>query len=1074
MLPRRPVASCRDWSRLRPAREPVRAAPRLRLLGLVCFLLIFGTGALCPKWAEAAEPVRVRIRLELTPAQTPGATLRVFEGKLLGVKSLGPADDDPADLTLDLERGRAKLSRQTPRARDGLELTLDPTGDLVLRTEWHTSEANRDAETVEVRLADLTRQKTVELLGKRLRLTIEPATAATPKAVPPETAPSENNLDTDPDDEPLAEPARLLTSRRHLVFAPGERLDLLYRAPRPTGPDATPDTTQGEAALQWSLHHRSTGERLAYDYEPLVAEDSSQNAALTAAVTIPMPRAEGLYDCRLFLDPPGPPAPLLLAEVTLAVVDATTPLPIQPPGDAPIDTFDPDHTGLWRAFTAKSSTNRLDKAVQRVTRLTQREAASRDTTSRDQADDHTTVTTAPPPPAPFRFRTDQPGRLHRLDLAGRPAEPPLPALFLWPESRDLRITLPPELLAASAKLPSASLWQPGVEPIAGPSDPRRLWGLIVDRPTELGGLIALDGVARTPPQSADDWFLTVDRLIETLLARHENGLIIRVNDDVLPLWMPQPKGLSPPGTGAADIDLADLVIDPLELLLRKCQRAGISVIPAVHLARNDAPRNADGKPPHALSPTTHAATRRLLADLRTTYRARPTLAGIALVIDGQSVWEFHSPDEGFAQLQGEFAQSRPQTASPIRTAAGTATGPAPVRPIPSQSSSRDAKNSPGGSAAYVTPVSASDPAWIDYRAARLADWYHRLAQDLTRDWPTGRLFLDIRTPLPTLPLDAPGRAPTNSLLARGLLPRPPLAPQSTQRPPAWLFDAQSWDLLQGDPLPPDPRVLLGWIEPPASAPHISLREPPPSLSRSLAATDFQFVFHTGDPLFASRDPAWNLLREPLRSLPLATPGTAVTSHGQSGIAVRSIATPDGITLFALNTTRLAVDLELTLTGCPASTATRLSGPASLEPLPLPADKATSHAVARITLPPSQLWIRPLDSRTVRLDSARIHWPEPELARLSRELDALQSRLGQLESAVRSASTEPTGADSTAVHAADEYRTLTRAYASAHRAWREGRYADCDRLLAEQAPPAATPSRPSEPTADRSWLTPWRK
>ena len=117
--------------------------------------------------ALAAERVTVRIRVELTPARTPGAVLTVSGGRLIAAMSPSAVEGDAADdLTVDTKRNRARLTRATPRARDALDLVVEPGDEAVLRMEWHTVEAQRDAETIELKLSDLARGDRARTLGR--------------------------------------------------------------------------------------------------------------------------------------------------------------------------------------------------------------------------------------------------------------------------------------------------------------------------------------------------------------------------------------------------------------------------------------------------------------------------------------------------------------------------------------------------------------------------------------------------------------------------------------------------------------------------------------------------------------------------------------------------------------------------------------------------------------------------------------------------------------------------------------------------------------------------------------------
>lgn len=1110
---------------------------------------------ICLLWqaaARAADRVTLRIHAELSPARTPGAVMTLSGGRLIAAVSRSSVEGDAGgDLVVDSKRNRVRLTRATPRARDALDLSVEPGDDAVLRMDWHTVEAQRDAETIELKLSDLARgDRQIRIAAHGLRLTVSRIANEAEEAIPPIGEEAFN----DPG-RPDAGRLELRVSRDHLVFAPREPLliEAEYSGDRSVPGDEEPPF------LEWRLLQAGTERVLAYDYEPLINEGGRKKARLS----LRLPAAEGVIDGEVRVIQPGGHA--LTTARLRCVVLAPSHLPAVQSEIGPYASDD-SRSGLWWSRGRGGESGRLERTMKRLFGRRDEEA-----------------------PPVFSWRDLEAGRPHRLDLVGPSerqavllADASAPngftwesrqgpsSLLVWPGASGMQLVFPQTPSTVSLHRPAVVLRDES--PVWS-----RWWGVRVDNPAAIEEL-ALPVGANEPPEAV--WVRGVDRLLESVLIRGENALLVDVTDPRFPLLATRDEGdQSVPvlrfGENSSDSrPVEEFAFDRLEVLLRRATSADVAVIPLVSLPRTG---------PLAGLPT--IAAEPVFRSIRSRYGGHASLAGIALRLDGESPWEYRSREEGWSGLATEFANSRP--ADPAR---------------------------PGR-----TQVSWQDPTWPEWRAQATQMAWQQLAQRLTASWPAGRLVLDIHpTPLSAdeaREAAAPGYR-FDPLLARGLSPRA-AAPLPGRQTLLYLIDASAWAEERRDQPAAEGTTLVGWSEAALSAEEVD-RERPEFLPLAyapapvdevvhwLSRTAGEAVFSSLPPRFVRRDTEWDELRDLFRQLPAASWPGHRTAFGNDGLMVRAIRSGDQLVLWAINATGLAAEVDVTIDGCPQSMATAVVRGGD-EPLGCP-PQPSGQLQTTLSLSPRQIWRATLISPEARLTAARVRRPQVEISRLSKRIDAVTARLVELEqmhraqpgerfaSGFESTPTEtlawepasraaPWSLDRTVMRdgqhavtlasaeseivsrelplsrapqievtawmkaqrgdysveivaettrgdaawsdrrklsagtnwerksvvftlpetargqplrvrirglgagrlwvddvviqsdseAAGEYRALTRTLAAANVAWKEGRYADCDRLLRETPTRSAATTGPAASrTAERHWLTPWRR
>lgn len=930
----------------RPRRvPPVRAMIRLAWLALVG-LMLYGGG---PVWmlppALAAERTTLRIQVELNPARTPGAVLTLSGGKLLAASSPRKNEGDgDADLVVETKRNRVRLSRTTPRSRDVVDLVLEPTSDSVLRMDWHTSEAQRDAETVELSLKDVERgERQIRLPGHGLRLTIRSMGSGSEEQLEvSDGAGSESPIQQT--GAKMTEPRlELRVNRDHLVFAP--RQPLLIEAELLDG-ELNHDTAE-TLSVQWRLLQPGTGKVISYDYEPLGREGRQWITHLS----LPLPFHEGLVEGDVSVVREGGEALATSRFRCLVLSPGRT-----PEAQSEVGPLAPDdsRSGLIFRRARPGETGRIERAVSRV--LGRKEEES---------------------PPVLTWRGLSPQRPYRLDLGPTsqrqslawtdaaesgglswPAHPLPASLLLWPSSSELQL--------AFAHAPSAfSLLQPAIELPDLPPVGSRWWGSRVENPAEIEELASPVPATEAPEVT---WLRAVDRCLESLLVRGENCLLVHVTHPETPLvsLTDHPETTMPVLRARPALDqkqaIERLPIDRLEILLRRATSADIAVIPLLSQPRTAGPA---GLPAAVAEP--------VLKALHSRYSEHPSLAGIALRLDGDSPWEFRARDEGWSQLAPEFARTRT---------------PDPARPNRPQ-------------------VSWQDPAWLEWRAQAAQGAWQQLAQRMTRTWPAGRLVLDIRSAVPNQEeaRDAVAlRHRFDPLQARGVAPRgtPP-----TGRPTLmYLLDAATWQEVRHDPQTAPAAGLLGWSEsPPHTGEPLSgdgarfrslalTRTPDDEVRGWLAQIAGDAVFSSQSIRFVRRDAGWQNLHEVFTGLPLSAPPADAVAFGNDAVLVRAIATDDLLFLWSINSTGLSAEIDLTIEGVPQSQATEIvrggSGPMGCPSRP------GSRLQTTLSLAPGQIWRATLITSTARLTAARVRRPSGEIARLSRRIEAITARLAELE------------------------------------------------------------------------------
>lgn len=1105
--------------------------------------------------ALAAERVTVRIRVELTPARTPGAVLTVSGGRLIAAMSQSAVEGDAADdLTVDTKRNRARLTRATPRARDALDLVVEPGDEAVLRMEWHTVEAQRDAETIELKLSDLARgDRQIRIASHGLRLTVSRVINRSDEAA--ETVPPANEETVDEPDHPEAARLELRVNLDHLVFSPREPLliEAEYFGALPEASGESPPS------LEWRLMQAGTDRVVSYDYEPLVREGDRNKARLS----LRLPSAEGVLDGEVRVVQPGG-QPATTARLRCVVLTPSH----HPVAQSEIGPYESDdsRSGLRWPRGRGGEGGRLERTMKRLFGRRVEEA-----------------------PPVFSWRGLEASRPHRLDLTGtserqavllaEASEPNgfswesrqgLSSLLVWPGASGLEVVFPQAPAAVSLHRPAVVLRDES--PVWS-----RWWGVRVDNPAAIEEL-ARPVAGSEPPEAV--WVRGVDRLLESVLIRGENAILVEVMDRQFPL-------LAMTGDGGRDVPVLqfgansagarpveELAFDRLEVLLRRATAADVAVIPLVSLPRTG---RVEGLPTAAAEPVLRA--------IRSRYGGHAALAGIALRLDGDSPWEYRSRDEGWAGLATEFAKSRP--VDPAR----------PGRP----------------------QVSWHDPTWPEWRAQATQIAWQQLAQRVTEGWSAGRLVLDIH-PAP-LSADeardaaAPGHR-FDPLQARGLSPRSTASPPGRQTL-LYLIDGSAWAEERRDRPASEGTTLVGWSEGelstgsvdgdrPEFLPLAYAPAPVDEVTQWLSRTAGEAVFSSLPLRFVRREAEWDELRDLFRQLPAASWPGHRTGFGNDGLMVRAIRSGDQLVLWAINATGLAAEVDVTIEGCPQSLATAI-GRGGDEPLACPPNPS-GQMQTTLSLAPRQIWRATLISPEARLTAARVRRPQAEISRLSKRIDTVTARLAELEqihraqpgeryaSGFESTPTEtlawepatqsaPWSLDRTVMRdgrhavtlasaeseivsrelpltrapqievtawmkaqrsdfaveivaettrgdaawtdrrklstgtnwerksvvftlpetargqplrvrirglgtgrlwvddvviqsdseAAGEYRALTRTLAAANVAWKEGRYADCERLLRDSSSRSAATTAPSASrTTERHWLTPWRR
>jgi hypothetical protein len=882
--------------------------------------------------AEPAGRVSLRFQWESTTAQTPGAALLATNGKFENLRSQGPRDD-PAD-SLAIERGKLRLRRETARNKDGFLVDVVSTGNAVVRGEWHTTEAGADGEQVEIKLGDLAdKPAKFRLQGGRVTLTVSRVAADADESR------TGGDARDDPTIEPTAEP---IAPRPHRVFDPGE----VFRLELPV-PDDLPDGTTVSLGWKWVDH--ATRKVAAYDYDTVIVGPER----VPWRVDAPLPARDGVFDLRVEIARKGlrNSRPVVLEETCLVIDPLGCPLPasaVSPYADDAarrlLEDFDP------------ATRERLSRTMKRWMGKVIRVSGSRDTHPLDRV----VPLEAPGAGQPFEIEltslsTHAPGaggvpgavaaatvhdlppsiRLPPSGLSDRPLRVVLPGgtpvtrnavpealtILLWPETRETALEFEGHrvLPARIRTFDGAGLrFAPPVESRGRP------WGL------DVGNLDTW-----CPPLGdggAVDWSSArtrLDRLLDAVVARGRDTLLISVPADEPPpeFAVETAEAIDVPGTRLFARPAAD---DRWEALLRLAARRHVRVV---------------ARP--VWSATREEARYSTFLDR---CRGRTAFAGLC-VNAREPIASLESDKEATTRDLTETLRSLADAVSQCHSGAILYVEAPPSSKPPAVGGPRGGYDERKSAwlASGIDPAATADRADIVW----LFDTEHPLANELR----------DVRGHDPR---GARGEVP-EAVIRGGLL---------------W---SSSRELAIGPGLAGDEDVD-GFVLDDAES---IRRRLVPALARDPLAV---FEVIRPDAPFHARvvDQAAALVRG-LPAEPLGNPFPEALPA-----VVRELRSDDRVWLAVANPTTLTFELDLVLHGVDPDGFESRSGTAPGTGGGAKVSRAREGLVVQLPVGPFTAWNASAKGREARLATARVRWPESELASLRKRMDEVRDGIVGLE------------------------------------------------------------------------------
>ena len=520
-------------------------------------------------------------------------TIETSAGTLSEITPLGLEADDPGSMQ-PIEGGGVRIFPRSPRSYDGCDLRVQaPTDENLLITI--APDVSPPSEPLAIPLAQLLRgvaQFPLDARQNRLLVQRSPGDVL-----------------------------RVKIAREHLVFEPGEKLELEVAA---NPADVAAGTSYLLAA---SLLAGRSDDQLWNEDVELKSDSGGMPGPLS--LSIPMPMAEGVYDVRLALFPKRLTTslvrgkPLFSRKVQVVVVAPVKRIDPQPVAWQSVLEIDPANPKWWDRMARLPSSLRLPNlppppvgsgVVKTQTRL-----------------DRTWVELAPSGWQAYPLTIETPGQPHILEIeypsdleqtlaisivepnaagqvapigldSGIDVPPPAPGhqpaikrhrLIVWPATRSPLVLMVNRkndrpasygrfnILAGPVELPALALT---------PSrSPGRTLAAYYDKPLLAENFSATRSVDPITGRCLCDWQTFLDagrRMTETLGHSGFNAAVITVACEGSAIYPSQLLQPTPKHDNGLFFESGQdpLRKDVLELLFRLCDRAGIQLIPAVQFA----------------------------------------------------------------------------------------------------------------------------------------------------------------------------------------------------------------------------------------------------------------------------------------------------------------------------------------------------------------------------------------------------------------------------------------------------------------------------------------------------------
>lgn len=723
-------------------------------------MAVAGNADAAPQAAPGSEEVSLQLRVAWGGGGSRrwNGTIALTAGTIELHRTLGLEADEPGSMWID--EGLLLIRERSPRAYDGVDFFVQAPLSARLIVRLAAAEGTEETPPVEIQLADvLNKPHNVPLDRQNNRLLIRRS----------------------PGDH-----LRLRFDRDHLVFSPGEKFTVSVK------PTALPVGDQSSLKLKGRLVSKTSADVL-WSTEQTVQKSGELYQPETVPLEIKLPETEGVYDLFLEATERGPlrwSKPVATRQVQLVVVSD---LPTRKGEiDAPwsrIMEIDPTHAG-WAdrlktiPLLPGSRLGPLGSGNSQIISHPLGQLLSLQSAGPGQAPAWEAYPLAiTKPGSPHLLEIDLPSNLPQTlgisivepNAAGAvmpigldsgcyaldedAAEAPewrRHRLLFWPRTRNPYVLLSNRreqgasaygklrVLAGPARLPR-SLEN-------GPQIRQRMLAGYLDRPLFAENFSAPEALDSLSGRSLDDWQTFRDggeRLAEYLAHVGYNGLMIAVLADGSTIY---PSSLIDPtpryDTGAFfDAGLDPFRKDGLELLLRIFDRERLKLIPALQFSsplpalevqvratepavegilligddgrpwhERHAPRRGLGSYYNPLHPTVQRAMLDVARELTERYGRHPSFAGLALDLSS----------EGYARLPGEAWGLDDTTIAQFEQDTGLKT--------PGEGSNRFSER-----ANFL--LGSNRKTWLQWRAAKLADFYRRLRSELTSARDDGELYL---------------------------------------------------------------------------------------------------------------------------------------------------------------------------------------------------------------------------------------------------------------------------------------------------------------------------------------------
>ncbi|MEX0716495.1 MAG: hypothetical protein WD066_07910 [Planctomycetaceae bacterium] len=368
-----------------------RTARGTRTFAACVALCLLSRASLADDHRDAAPPIRLRVEWTTDAPIAASGLFEITRGQLDEPVSLGAEANDPGSVWTDGEA--VWIHRRTPRTTDGCDFDVHSPADATLGITLKGGGTIPFDVRHEVRLAEiLADDAAVNLNGENGRLIVRRA----------------------PGDR-----IRVAIDRQHLVFDPGETFTAVASV---AARDIDPREPAGR--LHWRLAVARGGDELASGViqlerahsevaRPREPSASPMMGALTAPLSIDLPRQEGVYDVTFEVVGRSGTAARRSVQVVVASREKSKPSePVAPRGpgrEQVVDSFDPA-VALERRVAPRAALRLIGESREHSPRWKSIEAARSDAVRFPDTDE-------PADWLAYRLRVERPGEPHRLAIA---------------------------------------------------------------------------------------------------------------------------------------------------------------------------------------------------------------------------------------------------------------------------------------------------------------------------------------------------------------------------------------------------------------------------------------------------------------------------------------------------------------------------------------------------------------------------------------------------------------------------------------------------------------------------------